>query len=177
MNSSNANSYEFPIYVNKKMCVDLDRNPGLCVLHHNKANALTLSIDSRPYSYTLDIVCPDLNYEEVFQVPKGKKFTTSFDRGGLLNSRSIVCVGEIFPGDRGLVSAKFSMIVKLVHSDYIRRNKIIPLVDNSLQITGENSLYTTVNGKTRRKKTSVKLKSGQKVYSESYNMRFNAYGY
>ena len=177
MNSSNANSFEYPVYVNKRMCIDLDRNPGLCVLHHNKANILTLSIDSRPYSYTLDLICPDLGYQELFQVPKAKKFTTSFQRGDLLEARSIVCVGEIFPSDRDLVSAKFSIIVKLVSSDYIRRNKIIPFPNNSLLIVGENSLYTTVNGKTKRKKTSVKLKQGQKVYSESYNMRFNAYGY
>jgi len=46
-----------------------------------------------------------------------------------------------------------------------------------LLVIGENALYTTSGGKTRRKKTTIKLKEGQKVYSESYNMRFNAYGY
>ena len=177
MNSSNANSFEYPIRINKKMCVDLDQNPGLCVLHHNKANILTLSIDSRPYSYTLDLVCPDLGYQEQFQVPKGKKFTTSFDRGDVLGARSIVCIGEIFPADRELVSAKFTIIIKLVDSAYIRRTKIFAYPNDALLVIGGNALYTTFEGKTKRKKTTIKLKEGQKVYSESYNMRFNAYGY
>ena len=177
LNSSNANAFEFPIYVNGKMCLDLDRNPGLCILHHNKGEILILSIDSRPYSYTLDLVCPNLGYQERFQVPKRKKFTVKFDQGAILEARSMVCVGEIFPSDRELISAKFSVIVKLVDSAYIKRNKIFLYPNDSLLIVGENALYTTIDGKTRRKKTIVKVKGDQKVYSESYNMRFNAYGY
>ncbi len=177
MNSSDANSFEFPVYINNKMCVDLNRNPGLCVLHHNKSNTLTLTVDPRPYTYKLDLFCPEQNVMDGWTVPKGKKFTHSFDRGDLLASRSMVCIGEIFPRNRGLVSAKFSFVVKLVDSEYIKRNKIMAFPNEGLLVIGNHALYTTENRLTKRKRTTLKLKKNQKVYSESHNMRFNAYGY
>tara|TARA_R100000458_G_C8270675_1_gene245426 strand:- start:746 stop:1375 length:630 start_codon:yes stop_codon:yes gene_type:complete len=178
LNSANAKSYEYPITINNHMCLDLNKRPGLCALQHQHSIPVKIEVDPRPYSYLFFIKCTKGIFSKRIDVPKGKPVFLEIAPDTFEAYDGFSCIGEVFPDDRENVSARFNFLVRLVKADYLFREEIALFKDSQeFLVLGRHSLYSTINGKTKKKKTIIKNKPGIKVYTESYAMRFNQYGY
>lgn len=178
LSSALAGSYEYPIFLQKKLCLDLNRRPGLCSLHHRKNQTFHIEVDPRPYSYTFAIKCSKGILEKRVDISKRKRLSMEISPDTFKDLSGFTCIGEIFPHNRETVSARFNFLVRLVKEDYIFREDPHKYSDGeSLLAVGRHSLYTTIDTKTYRKKTIIPFNYDTKVYTESYNMRFNQHGY
>jgi len=178
MSSAVAGSYEYPIFLQKKLCLDLNHRPGLCALHHKKNQAFKIEVDPRPYSYTFYIKCTNGILEKKVDISKQKRLSIEISSDILNNHKGFSCIGEVFPHDRNSISARFNFIVRLVKNDYMYRED--PYLHNEGRKAlsmGRYSLYTTVGPKTYKKKTTIPFNADTRAYTESYSMRFNQYGY
>ena len=176
--SAKAGSYEYPIFLQKKLCLDLYKRPGLCALQHKKNQTFQIEVEPRPYSYTFAIRCSKGILNKEVDIAKKKRLSMEIDPGTFQNLTGFSCIGEVFPHDRESISARFNFLVRLVKSDYVFREEVYKYPDGeNLLAVGRHSLYTTVDTKTYKKKTIIPFNYDTKVYTESYSMRFNQYGY
>ena len=178
ISSASAKSYEYPIFINRTMCLDLNKRPGLCALQHKHSIPLKIEVDPRPYSYLFFIRCTKDLFRKRFDVPKGKRVELEIDPDTFQNFNGFSCIGEVFPDDREKVSARFNFLVRLVKADYIFREDIDFYNRSKKHLAlGRYSLYSTIDGVTKKKKTIIKINSDTKVYTESYAMMFNQFGH
>jgi len=186
MVAAQANSPEQLVMIGGKACVDLDQVPGLCSKRHRRNLSLFMSIPERPYNYRMELRCSaNLDSNQQVDILKNQNYVIEIkpDKFGPL--KSFICIGEIFPHGRDSVSSKWEVRVKLVNKDYVPREGVYlgKYKGKSYLVVGKHALYTSVfqKGKWKKykKKPTIRVRDPEnlKAYSESYNMRFNYYGF
>jgi len=186
LDSAQANSYEFPIKIGSTICKDMNGNVGLCSTRWANNKDLVINLDAQPYAYTYVLTCSsalNVNHSESISSNKATSITIPFmSYGSLLE---FTCIVQIFPSDRTAVSAQGQVRVVLFDPNYQPREQMYLYksgLDNYL-VLGQYALHSYVcdSGKcsSYKKKTAVKVKSvtGLTAYSQSYQERFNFYGY
>lgn len=186
--SAQADSPEFPVFVNGKICKDTDGIPGLCSKRIKSNEPLEIRMDPRPYSYTLKLNCTrELGESQTFPVPSGLEFKHAITPEKFAALSSFICIGEVLPDDRDLpVSAKWEFRAKIVDRAYNAREEIVLIKKHGRQflVLGQHAKFSSVfdegEWKTYKEKTVVEIKGDPAhvlAYSESFNMRFNTRGF
>lgn len=179
--SAQANSFEFPVKLNGFPCKDMVGKIGTCVTQTGSKNPLTIYLIPRPYSYTVSFKCSaGLDFSKSFDVAENKEFSVAIE--DYRDLKFFQCIGELFPDDREVeVSSKFWFFVKVVDSEYDRREEIYK--DEEYFVIGKHSKYVTIcykDGKCKMKKKLTYYKDKDNdvasIVSESEAMRFNYYG-
>jgi len=186
--SAQADSPEFPVYINGKMCLDTDNIPGLCSKRISSNEALIIRLDARTYSYSLQLACTrELNESQSFHVESGKSFEYAIKPEKFTNLKSFTCIGEVFPDDRSQpLSAKWEVRVKVVDKDYVNRETAYFRSEKGRRFLVMGAHARTVNVQdegvwhTYIESPVIEIKGdSEKVmaFSESHNMRFNSIGF
>jgi hypothetical protein len=186
--SAQAGSSEFPVYLNGKLCRDMEGLPGLCAKRLKSTEPLTFSFDAQSYSYSLNIRCTQgVDTIPPATVPSGEQYSFTLKAEAFAQFRSFTCIGEIFPQDRDSpISSQFEVRFSVVDARYLPREAIY-LRDKDGKtglVLGAHARTSHVfdEGKWKRysKKTIVEIKGDPeqvKAYSESFAARFNYYNY
>lgn len=178
MNSAQANSPEYLVFINEVTCKDMEGNVGLCAKRVKSNENVTFRFSKRPYSYRLDIECTgSVNGNLSIDVLAEKEFSHVIKADQFSDLISFSCIGEISPKDRSeKVSALFHSRIIVYDKNYRPREKIY-LFGESV-VFGENAKYSSINDdQFFKKKTIVKAKGYRRSYSESDSMRYNYDGY
>lgn len=182
LNSAQANSMEYPVKINGKVCKDSNNQVGLCAFRTASDKSVVFHFDPRPYSYTLDIKCSstiDSNYNVPVEKDRAHTYTIAAEK--FRGVRSFTCNGEVFPHDRNNnLSASWSARVVVVDDSYQVRERIYWHKEGYL-VLGKYAKYSVVcTGsacKAYSKATVVEAPKHAKAFSESEVMRFNYYGH
>lgn len=179
-----ANSLEYPVIVKDRICADVEGIPGLCSVRVKSNDDLTIKFLPQQYGYRLLLQCSrSLGIDTTKDVPKNTPFQILLSHSDYNMLKSFICIGEILPADRGEVSSKFEIRVKVYSEEYSKREDIhmIQRGDDYYLHFGTHALYTSVfqNGEWSHyeEKIEIHLTSPEHViaFSESQNGRFNFY--
>lgn len=179
-------SLESIVYIDLRPCKDMDGQLGMCSKRIYHDRNLTISIPPRNYDYNINIMCSrSINFNNNYDVVKNREFKIEIDKNIYSDVSHFTCIGSIAPMDRGIVSHKFEVRVRIIDSDYIKRNKITQYDKgkNIYLILGQYSKYVQVslNGEWKfyKEKTVLKVKKKNihkvKVISESESGRLTYY--
>ncbi len=182
--SAQANSPEFPVYINGKLCTDMEGFVGLCSKRIRSTEDVTFKFDPQSYPYLLTVSCTQgVTPVPPATVPAGDRFTFTIKAEDFSQFRSFTCIGEVGPQDRSPpISAKFRVTFVVVDSEYVQRERIYLKKDGKKNyvVLGQHAKDSWVkdsNGWHRFKKmTFVQVfgdPSNVKAYSQSYAMRMN----
>jgi hypothetical protein len=176
--SAQADSPEFPVYVNGTLCKDLDNNPGLCSKRLKSNEALAFHFDPQTYAYDLTIACTSPLTVPASTVPSGVPFDLTISPTDFPPGDSFICIGEVLPQDRPQpLSAKWEVRVVIFDSAYEARESIFYSKPYLVLGTYARSSWVFDGSKWKqyKSKTYVKVDDPTKVqaYSESYAERFN----
>ena len=177
-------SLESLVYIKNIPCKDLYGNIGACTLSHDAVDNIILNIPPNDYDYALDFVCSsNINFTKNYDVLKRTPFQITIPLENFKDEKSFMCVGEIFPGDRTVVSHKFEIRVRVVNARYMKRNIItvskkkggVELVLG--QFAKHIRVFNNGNIEFLSKKTTLKINKKDletiKVITESESGRFN----
>lgn len=178
MNSAQANSMEYYVRINDKICKDMDNKVGLCAKRIASNKKLTFSFDVRPYSYTLTLRCTGaIDSDFSIDIAKGSLYSFSIIPEKFSHVKTFTCIGEIFPHDRDQqISATFHVRVVVFDGKYVERELVYTKMKRKSKfiVFGSHAKYVTYNNKHYKNKPSIKTKSFKQFgYSESERMRFN----
>lgn len=185
LNSAQANSNEFPVSINGKICKDLDGNVGACLKSIASDKPIVITLPARPYSYRLQLTC-SMPLGITFPVDVQKDMEWKFEIKPELFSdfRLWTCMGEVTPYDRDqMVSALWHLRVLVVSSDYQPREKIDlgSRAGTPYAVLGAYAKYSdwcdNEGCHADKKKTVVKYEGTIRAFSESEVLRFNYLGY
>lgn len=99
LNSSQADSPEFPIYIDGHLCKDSLGNPGVCNKRIEFKDSVEFHIDPQPYAYDLKISCDsEITAPPSVSVPKNSALDFELQPPYALNN--FTCFGDVFPQDR-----------------------------------------------------------------------------
>jgi len=182
--SAQADSPEFPVYINGHLCTDMEGSIGLCSKRVKSNEDVTFKFDAQSYPYLLTVACPNgVTPVQPASVPAGQPFSFSLPASAFSNFRTFVCIGEVSPQDRTPpISAKFEVTITVVDAQYSARESIYVSKQgsDSFLVLGQFARLAKVymDGKwsNHSQDTMVKISgdpSKVKAYSESYAMRFN----
>lgn len=187
MTAALANSPEFPIYVNQKLCQDVDGEPGLCSKRVVAGKDIAFHLDPLSYPYDLTMACNDgsqaLPAPGPFTVPSNQAFDFIIPASSVSGLTHFICAGGIFPQDRPQpLAAVWDVRFLVVAADYLPREKmqIVQANGKATLILGEyaRSSWVFDQGKwtAYSKKTEIEIQDPAHVqaYSESEQMRYNA---
>lgn len=181
LNSAQANSMEWMVTIDGRVCKDLDGLIGACTKRIKSNQSPVLKHDSRPYAYQVHVVCSKGTGIDFSQdVEANKTWTYTIDAEAVKDFKSFSCVGEIFPQDR---ANSISMLwqIRFVVVDVAYQRREILQGDSRGFLFGRHAKYAKACGrsgcKSFSKTTAVKFKNGIRAYSESEQGRFNYLGY
>ncbi len=181
-----SGSLESLVYIDSSPCKDMDNTVGICSKRLVRDRDLVINIPPRNYAYNVNVTCSkSIGFSNNYDVPKKSEFNIKINAGLYGDEKHFICIGAIAPMDRGVVSHKFEIRVRLVDTDYIKRNAITIFRENNrtFLILGQYAKYVQVfkNDKWKfyKKKTVLKIKEEEvntiKVISESESGRLNYY--
>lgn len=181
LNSAQANSTEWMVTIDGKVCKDMDGEVGACTKRIKSNQSPVLKHDPRPYAYQLRIKCTegtDIDFSQ--DVEANKTWSYKIEAAKIKDFKSFSCQGEIFPQDRGnSLSALWQIRFLVVDVDYEKR-EIIQRNSKGF-LFGRYAKYARAcsaqSCKDFKHKTVAGFKNGVTAYSESEVMRFNYYGY
>lgn len=201
MNSAQAQSYEFLVYVNGKPCKDMNGKEGLCALNIENNRKIILRHDARPYDYRFTMQCSSqiqnvlVNGElgvvptSIDVVKAGQPLELTFLPEHYNFYYDFTCKGNVNPLDRdNTISAKWVIKIFTIDSNYQKREQIYTEEsgNETAFIFGQHAKYVNIciNDKCQTKKNKPVLVFKTKeiknasifTYSESELMRFNYYG-
>ena len=185
--SAQANSTEYPIHVNGKLCIDLDGQTGLCSKRVKSNEPVTFSVDPQPYSYKFQITCSKGTgiEKESRDVESNKSFEFKILPAQFDTLLVFSCVGNVYPADRPQpMAAKFRVQINVYDAEYTGREEmyVTKKQGKNVLVLGTHARTSFVNDgagwKRYTEKTYVEVKNPATVvaWSESYNMRYNGYG-
>jgi hypothetical protein len=188
LNSAQANSFEFLVYANGKVCKDMDDQVGLCSKRIKNNDNLEFKIDPLEYAYRLNVTCTkELNANFTRDYPEKTTIKFSITPAQYQSVKTFVCIGEIFPTDRpDEISFKWQIRVEITDQKYLGREQIFiqKKGKQSYLVLGQNARLSKVsyNGKIHSYKNDAIVHIPEdakdlKASSESYMGRFNYFGY
>lgn len=184
--SAQANSPEFPVYLNGHLCKDAAGSPGACSMKIRTTDTLSLHFDAQVYPYVMTFSCTSPMHIDPLTVapnqPADVQITPSMFAGKL----DFICIGEAVPQDGRpqTVSANWEVRIVVADTKYIQREDITFTKDGSDtyvnlgQYAKSAWVFDGKAWKSYEKTTSVKLDGGVdqsavRAYSQSFQMRFN----
>lgn len=181
-----SGALESLIFVDSKPCKDIDGEIGLCSKRLFKDRSLELKIPPHDYNYNLNLICSkSINFNRSIDVLKGQEIEIVIEEDNYQHVTHFTCIGEILPMDRGFVSHKFEVRVRLIDPEYVKRNEITVYNKGRKYylILGQYSRYSQVyrNNKWEYydRKTVLKIKKDEintiKAMSESESGRMTYY--
>lgn len=184
--SAQANSPEFPVYVNGRLCADTEGKPGACTKRIRSTESITLRLDAQPYDYLMTVNCASqMPPVPPITVPAGHAHTIEIKPQDFSQYKNFTCTGEVSPQDRKPpLSAEWEAHFIVVDVQYVEREQtyVQKQGDKNYLVLGQHARTSWVfdDGEwhQHRKATVVRLKSDPgkvKAYSESYAARFNYY--
>lgn len=185
--SARANSPEFPVYLNNRLCTDTEGFVGLCAKRIKSNEPLVFKFDPQSYGYTVNFSCTTgvVVPGATFNVQAGDPFSITLNPQDFRSKLVFSCLGEVNPADREApISSKFRVTINVVDQQYTARE--------SIYIHNENGKNFVVLGKYAKwgrvfdqgkwtyyeKTTSVEIKgpvAQVRAVSESFAARFNFY--
>lgn len=186
LDAAQANSYEFPVKVNGTTCKDMLGNVGLCSIRWANNQDFVMNIDPQVFSYTYVLTCSNglnVNQSESIAANTSTAVTIPYANYGAL--LEFTCILQINPSDRTAVSAQSEIRVVLYDPNYQAREKMYLTKQGifTYLVLGQYALYSYVcdSGKcsSYTKETTIKVNNttGLTAYSQSYQERFNFWGY
>lgn len=186
LNSAQAGSYEFPVKIGRSVCKDMNNEVGLCSTRLPNNQDLNIEIEPQPYAYTYVLTCSsalDVNHSANILANTAATIIVPFTHYGAL--KAFTCIVQINPMDRQKVSAQAEVRVVLFDANYQAREKMytIELKGDNYLVLGQHARHSIVcernKCKSYNKDTIIKIKEPRELlaYSESYQMRYNYYGY
>lgn len=182
--SAQANSPEFPVYLNGHLCTDMEGFVGLCSKRIKSTEDITFRFDPQTYAYLLTVNCTQgVTPVAAATVPQSQPYSFVLKAADFSQFTAFTCVGEVSPQDRTPpISARFRVSFSVVDAQYSARERIYPTTSDGKNylVLGEfaRSAWVYDQGKWAHhdQDTTVEIKgdpSQVKAYSESYAMRFN----
>ena len=177
-------SLESLVFIDSMPCKDMEGMIGVCTKRLVRDRDLEIELPPRDYAYNVNVTCSaNINFSNNYDVPEKSTFTVKINKDLYDDEKQFFCIGSIAPMDRGVVTHKFEIRVRLVDTDYIKRNNITVYEKGSSYylITGQYAKYVQVfkDGKWKyyNKKPFIKVKKKDlkkiKVISESESGRLN----
>lgn len=190
INSAQANSFEFLVLVNGKVCKDMDGIVGMCSKRVKSTDSLEFKIEPLEYAYRLKVVCSkEIGVNFTRDYPANTPVTFTITPTDYQEVKTFVCIGELFPTDRPEeISFKWQIRVEVIDAKYLKREEIFvqETGGDRYLVLGQNARLSKVyiNGKLHehREKAIIKLPrkavvAEVKAMSESYMGRFNYFGF
>lgn len=183
--SAQADSPEFVVYVNGKLCKDTDGIPGLCSKRIRSNEDVLLHFDPLPYAWHMTLDCGNVGPFPPIQEVANAAHEILITRAQFVSFKSFTCIGEIFPEDRPQpLSAKWELRAKIVDAQYEAREQITEETKDgrTYLVLGQfaRSAWVFDEGKWSKhwKDTIVEIKGNPhhvQAWSESYQMRVNTF--
>lgn len=177
INSAQANSMEWLLFLDGKTCKDMEGRIGACTKRVKSNAAIQFRHDPRPYPYRIDVRCTQgTGVGFSMDVEAGAAWSYEMPADRFQGFRSFSCQGEIFPHDRPQnLSALWQVRFLVVDAAYRERELIYRA--KSRMVFGRHAKYVRVCEKeeceTYSKAPVVKAAAGARGYSESELLRFN----
>lgn len=187
-NSAQANSMEFMVKVNGKVCRDLTGKAGVCATRVGLTKSVKFHQDAMTYPYEFRLECtPELEVDFSKHVEKGDSMDFEITPEQFEEVINFTCVGEVFPldeRDEQEISAGWEVHVVIFDDEnYVSREIIYIKEDEGKKklMVGRYAMSTTVctkkECKVYKKKPAIVIKDDVvHAYSESYMMRYNEFG-
>lgn len=182
--SAQADSPEFPVYINGHLCTDMEGNPGLCAKRIISSEDVMFRFDPQTYAYLLSVNCTaGIPVPANTTVPAGQSYSFTLKAADLAVFRSFTCAGEVDPQDRTPpISSFWKASFTIVDAKYTRRE--VPFLtkqgSDTYLVLGEFARNAWVYDQSRwtrhTQDTVVKIQgepTHAKAYSESFAARFN----
>lgn len=183
--SGYAQSPEFPVSVNGRICKDVDNIQGFCTIRVKSNESLKIMLANRPYPFKVTIkTSNNISFQKISidVLPNtNQEIVIPFDT---YNNQNVYNVsGEIFPADRPLpVSAIFDIRVRIIDKDYLSYQTPYHSLEKNLSVYGQNSLHTNILYANNVWDYKYKTTYQEKVYNspcmiitETEKMRFSYY--
>jgi hypothetical protein len=190
LNSAQANSFEFLVYVNGRVCKDMDGIVGMCSKRLKSTDSIEFKIEPLDYAYRVKVTCSkELGVNFTRDYPANTHVTFTITADDYQEVKTFVCIGELFPTDRPEeISFKWQIRVEVIDAKYLKREEIFvqETEGGRYLVLGQNARLSKVyiNGKfyEHKEKAIVKLpkksvEAEVKAMSESYMGRFNYFGF
>lgn len=182
--SAQADSAEFPVYLNGRLCTDMEGNPGLCAKRVKSTEDILFGFDAQPYAYLLTVNCSSgVSPVLPATVPAGQAFQFVLPAAAFSQFLNFTCIGEVAPQDRAPpISAKFKVSFMVYDAAYTARERIYVTKQDGkdVMVLGQFArlawVYDAGKWSAHKQTTQVMLKGDPakaKAYSESFAMRFN----
>lgn len=171
MTSAIANSPEYLIKLNGKICKDTDDMIGLCAKRLRTTEDLKITVLPQQYTYTFRLDCTDYIQSDIsFSVPANMGGEYVLSASKFKDYDVFNCTIDIIPQDRLNVSAFAAFRIYVVDAEYITLDSIVR--NKEFLILGRHSYFSNVCGEDKKETTMLKTNC-DKAIVESYNMRFN----
>lgn len=196
INSASANSPEFPVFINGKLCKDIDGIPGLCSKRIKQTDEISITAEKQQYEYRIYIKCSKgTGVDLSLDIAAYTDFKYTIKPVTFPDTLLFTCLFEIYPKDREIVDPKNGISslaeVRFVVVDprYIARESMFvsKLKNDYYLVLGSNAKYSRVWDFKKDKQiiwnvynqAAIKIHSPDKVkaMSESYMGRFNNFGF
>jgi len=184
--SAQANSPEYPVYINGKMCVDTEGYPGACTKRIGSTEDAVFKFDPQPYAYLLSVACGGGIKVPSATVPKDQPYAFTITADQMASVRTFVCIGQVSPQDRSpSVPASFNVTIVITDARYVAREKPFITSDHGTPylVLGEFArdawVYDDGEWSEHSEEPMVEIEGDPKevrAYSSSFNMRFNYFG-
>lgn len=182
--SAQANSPEFPVYVNGHLCTDMEGYVGLCSKRVKSSEDIVLKFDPQDYAYLMTVKCSSgIPQVPVSTVPSGQPFSFKITHDQFVQFSAFTCTGEVSPQDRTPpIEAQWEVKFKVYDSQYTAREQIFRIDDGEKHflVLGQFArtawVYDEDEWHQHFKDTVVQLRGDPlkaKAYSESFVMRYN----
>lgn len=186
LNSAQAQSTEFPVYLNGRLCTDTEGYVGLCAKRVKSTEDLVFKFDPQPYAYLLTVNCTSgVKPVPPATVPAGEGYSFTLKASDFSEFVSFTCIGEVSPQDRDPpISAKWHVRVVVYDAQYTMRERIYVTSRKGRnylvlgQFARSGWVYDAGRWQQHNKATVVQLRGNPeeaKAYTESFAMRFNYY--
>lgn len=184
--SAQANSMEFPIRLNGRVCADLDGQPGMCSKRLSSKEDLVVHFDPQDYPTNIRVRCTKgLEITPAVSVPAKQAYDWKIPATAIAAANLIefTCIGEVLPQDRDPpISAKFKISVSIYDAAYKVREQAYLTTEKgkTYLVLGKYArrawVYDQDKWAYHKEDTIVQVKGDPTkliAYSESFAMRFN----
>lgn len=181
LNSAQAGSREYPVFVQGKLCKCMDGIPGLCSKRIASDETVLITIPPQQYAYRLQLSCSMDLEEENIDVPENTEKVIEIQPYQYSPFLKWHCKAQVHPYDREQpMSASWRIDFSVHDAKYQAREKAYVFPENRRQyvVLGAHARYSHIcypNGcDLKEKKTSHQIAENFLfAWSESDVMRFN----
>jgi len=180
--SAVGNSAEWPVWVQGKVCKDLDGTVGFCAVRVQAGRDIRIQTMAQQYAYTARLSCTTevMPYPVEVTLPAGSGYTFTVPASSFINARYFNCTVLITPRDREEPVSSFSrMSLLVVAKSYVALGT--PIKVDGHFVFGPNAKYVWYEDAKGthwlKEKTYIKDSGIRRAVVESHNQRVATYGF